>query len=152
MAKEIKLKVQISLSELSSLVKRINVEIKELMAAELATDPALAFVVVGSCDRGEGHLCIVNNTKMIEVSSVVIPFDIEAGTSDGLVSLSAAKLEVKAAWSMHGESPWMLNQSFADSGKLVICLPSLDTEHIELAVKTAARCITSYLNVQIETC
>lgn len=143
------MKVQISLSELTSLVRRINFEAAALIQSKLRTNPLLEFETTPSA-TALTSLVITSPTKKIEVRSVVIPFDLQLKDATGMVSLDGAKLEVIAFWRLDEKTLWIRNASFGERGSLIFSVPSLDQDYIEAVATTASQHIGKYLDVQIE--
>lgn len=145
------MKVQISLLELTSLIRRIDFEIAALIQSKLRTNQLLDFEST-QANRSQTTLIIASPTKKIDVRSVVIPFDLEDKDMCGMVSLAGAKLEVTAGWRLGDSGPWVRNANFGERGSLIISIPSLDSEYIEAAAATVSEYIGKYLDVQIELC
>lgn len=145
------MKVQISLSELTSLVRRIDFEVAALIQSKLRTNQLLDFET-NPVANALTNMVIASPTKKIDIRSVVIPFDLELKDACGMVSLAGAKLEVTASWRLDDKTVWIRNASFGERGSLIFSVPSLDQDHIEAVATTVSEHISKYLDVQLEVC
>lgn len=138
-------------SELSMLITRVNGEIHEQIIDSLGASVGPNYVIGWNKAGDEDHLQIRCDTKMVEVRSIVVPFDVIDATTLS-IPLSGARLEVAGAWRVDSDHLWLRNDCFGDAGTLVLTLPGFDPEHINAAAVTLAALIGNYLDTQLETC
>lgn len=138
-------------AELSNLITRVNDEIHEQIIDSLGASVGPNYVIGWNRAGDEDHLEIRCDTKMVEVRSIVVPFDVIDATTLS-ISLSGARLEVVGAMRVDSNHPWLRNDCFGDAGTLVLTLPGFDPEHSNAAAVVLAAHISKYLDIHLETC
>jgi hypothetical protein len=138
-------------SELSNLITRINNEIHEQIIERLSTSAGPNYLIGWNRAGEDDRLEIRCETKMVEVRSIVVPFNVIDATTLS-IPLSGARLEVVGAWRIDSDHLWLRNHCFGEAGTLVLTLPGFDPEHSNAAAVVLAAQIGRYLDTQLETC
>jgi hypothetical protein len=138
-------------AELSNLITRVNDEIHEQIIDSLGASVGPNYVIGWNRAGDEDHLEIRCDTKMVEVRSIVVPFDVIDATTLS-ISLSGARLEVVGTMRVDSNHPWLRDHCFGEAGTLVLTLPGFDPEHSNAAAVVLAAQISKYLDIHLETC
>lgn len=140
--------MQFSLQDYARLVCNINAEVVATLKQSFQASPGLYLVEANEATAPD-ILAIHNQTRLINLHSVLVPFGIDSAL--GYVSsFDKVTLIAHARRRLHKYGPWLQDHSFGENGVFTLCIPSLDADDVAAAALRLADEIKMHLSFELE--